>query len=74
MSLVQLVEVAVPQLQGLEDGELKNCPVVKYTAGETVKRQCIRMGRLFATLMGVTRDSPILPDDMSLLSDKTSRH
>ena len=69
MSLVQLAEVAVPQLHGLEDGKLKNCQVVNYTIGETAKLQCARMGRLFTTLLGIARDSPILSDNMSPLSD-----
>ena len=66
---MQLAEAVVPRLHGLEDGKVKNCQVLNYTIGETAKRQCTRMGRPFMTLMGMTRDSPLLPDDASPLSD-----
>ena len=52
MSLVQLVEEAVPQLQAFEDGELRNCQIVNYSDGETVKRQCFRMCKVFMNFAG----------------------
>ena len=65
LSLVRLAQEVVPQLEGPESGQLRDCQTVNQAVGETVKVQCDRMGKMLATLLGVTEGSSILPGSVT---------